>query len=79
MRKRLYSGDHPDIAQSPFSLAASYTRLGDDNKALENDKKALEMRERLYTGDHPHIAQSLYSLDVSYTLLGDDNKALEYY
>ncbi len=65
MRERLYSGDHSEIAESLNSLAVSYCRLGYENKALEYDKKSLEMRERLYTGDHSHIAQSLNSLAVS--------------
>jgi hypothetical protein len=49
MRERLYTDDRQDIAQSLCSLAVSYSRLGDDNKALEYNKKSFEMRERLYS------------------------------
>ena len=44
MREKLYSGNHPDIAQSLNSLAVSCERLGDNNKAFEFYKRALEMR-----------------------------------
>ena len=47
MRQRLYSGDHPDFAQSLNNMAVSYERLGDDHKAAEFYLKALEMRQRL--------------------------------
>jgi hypothetical protein len=59
MFERLYTGDHPDIAQSLNSLGVSYFRLGDVSKALEYNKKSFEMRKRLYSGDHPGIAESL--------------------
>ena len=51
MREKLYSGNHSEIAQSLSDLAISYGWLGDDNKAFEYIKKALERRGKLYSGN----------------------------
>ncbi len=58
MRSNLYKGDHPDLAESLFSLGTSYTRLGDDKKGLEFYLKCFEMRSNLYKGDHPDLQVS---------------------
>ena len=75
----MFKGDHPDIATLLYSMAVSYSRLGDGVKAAEFYKKALEMRPRLFKGDHPDIATPLYSMAVSYSRLGDDVKSAEFY
>ncbi|KAL4483046.1 hypothetical protein ABPG74_019072 [Tetrahymena malaccensis] len=66
------------VAQSLSQLGASYTQLGNDQKALEFFNKALSMREALYQGNHPDVAQSLSQLGVSYGRFGNDQKALEF-
>lgn len=33
MREALYSGDHPEVAESLNRVAVSYTKLGDDKTA----------------------------------------------
>jgi tetratricopeptide (TPR) repeat protein len=73
------SGDHPDIADSLYKMAVSYSKLGDEKTAVEYYKKTLEMRKILYIVDHPDIAQSLYGMAVSYERLGNDKTALEYH
>jgi hypothetical protein len=45
--QNLYSGDHPEIAKSLFSIAVSYSRLGDDSTAFEYYTKAFECDKNL--------------------------------
>ncbi len=77
MRKQLYDSDHPDLAESPYGLGVSYSRLGDENKSLEYALKAYEMRKKLYDSDHPDLAESPNGFTDSYSRLGDGNEALE--
>jgi tetratricopeptide (TPR) repeat protein len=63
--------NHPQIADSLYSLGVSYTHLGDYRKAHELNEKAYEMRKVLFGNEaHPDIAYSLYSLGVSYSSFG---------
>jgi hypothetical protein len=74
MRQKFYVDDHPETAESLYSLSVSFTRISDNKTAL-----ALEMQQNLYSGDHPDIANSIFGMGVSYSILGDDTSALEYY
>ncbi|KAL4483218.1 hypothetical protein ABPG74_019244 [Tetrahymena malaccensis] len=65
MMEALYQGrDHPSVANSLSQLGVSYQKLGQNQKALENFKKALSMREALYQGNHPDLAQSFLQLVI---------------
>jgi hypothetical protein len=59
MRERLYTGDHPDIATSLFSLAKLYSRLNEKDKAVKLFKKSLEIRQRLYDDNHPDVIETI--------------------
>jgi len=39
MRKRLFFGDHPDIARSLHNLGVSYSKLGDKKKQWSLQKE----------------------------------------
>jgi hypothetical protein len=58
MFERLYTADHPDIAQSLNSLDVSFARLMEKETAVELFHKALEMRQRLYGNNHPDVIET---------------------
>ena len=62
MRQELYSGNHPDIAQSLNDLAVTYSKLGDNKKALEYTTKALQMRQELFPGNHTDFDDDIQSV-----------------
>ena len=47
MRRRLYEGDHPDVAASLNSLARDLRRLGEFEQARGLDEQAEAMRQRI--------------------------------
>ena len=75
MRKRLYKGDHPDLATSLHNLAQLYKSLGRLPEAEPLHQEALGMIGRLYKGDHPHVAASLQSLASHYHSQGRYSEA----
>jgi tetratricopeptide (TPR) repeat protein len=77
IRRRLYEGDHPDIAASLSNLADDLRDLGELNQARELHEQALAIRRRLYEGDHPDIAASLSNLADDLRDLGELNQARE--
>jgi tetratricopeptide (TPR) repeat protein len=66
MRKRLFTGDHPDVATSLNNLAGLYYNQGKYSEAEPLYLDALEMIKRLFTGDHPYVASSLNNLASLY-------------
>ena len=56
MRKRLFKGDHPDVAAGLNNLAFLYRGQGRLGDAEPPCKDALEMYRRLHKGDHPELA-----------------------
>ncbi len=70
MRRRLFTGDHPHIAQSLNNLAQVYHAEGrlDDAAALKVE--ALEMFRKLYGRQHPLVAAALDNLAATYDALG---------
>ncbi|MFN6199779.1 MAG: tetratricopeptide repeat protein [Dolichospermum sp.] len=75
MRKRLFTGDHSDVAQSLNNLAILYRNQGKYSEAEPLYLEALEMRKRLFTGDHPDVADSLNNLALLYYIQGRYNEA----
>ncbi|MFM6265001.1 MAG: tetratricopeptide repeat protein, partial [Dolichospermum sp.] len=68
--QRLFTGDHPDVAQSLNNLAFLYNSQGKYTEAEPLYIQALEMRQRLFTGDHPDVATSLNNLAGLYNSQG---------
>ncbi len=70
MIKRLFNGDHPDVAQSLNNLALLYQSQGRYEQAEPFLEQALEMRKRLFNGDYPDVASSLNNLAALYQSQG---------
>ncbi|MDB9311198.1 tetratricopeptide repeat protein [Aphanizomenon sp. CS-733/32] len=66
IRKRILTGDHPDVATSLNNLAYLYNNQGRYSEAEFLFLHALEMRKRLFTDNHPDIATSLNNLALLY-------------
>ena len=64
MHKRLFKGDHPDVASSLNNLAALLQAQGKLADAEPLFQDALDMPKRLFKGDHPDVATSLNNLAV---------------
>ena len=47
MRKSLYNFDHPDTLESLINVSISFKRLGDEKRASEYYKLAVEMETKL--------------------------------
>ena len=62
MRRRLYAGDHPDLAVGIDNLAVIRSHLGRHQEAEALFAEALAMRQRLFHGDHPAVAEALTNL-----------------
>jgi eukaryotic-like serine/threonine-protein kinase len=66
IRRKIYKGDHKDVAFSLTHLAANNLRLGKVEDAFAGYTEALEMRRRLYGAEHEEVAQSLNNLAKAY-------------
>jgi tetratricopeptide (TPR) repeat protein len=75
MRRRLFTGDHPNVATSLNNLAVLYYSQGKYSEAEPLYLDALEMTKRLFTGDHPDVAQSLNNLAGLYHSQGRYSEA----
>ena len=75
MRRRLYKGDHPDVATSLNNLAGVRQSLGRAAEAEPMYAEALEMIRRLYEGDHSDVARSLNNLAFMRRVLGRETEA----
>ncbi|MFN9177262.1 MAG: tetratricopeptide repeat protein [Dolichospermum sp.] len=75
MRKRLFTGDYPDVASSLNNLAGLYYKQGRHSEAEPLLLDALEMRKQLFTGDHPDVATSLNNLASLYYSQGKYSEA----
>ncbi|GAB3221591.1 tetratricopeptide repeat protein [Spirosoma arcticum] len=60
------------------NIASSYRALGDNQKALEYNLKALSIHEQTLAPTHSDLAVSYSNIAVTYGALGDNQKALEY-
>jgi tetratricopeptide (TPR) repeat protein len=77
MCRRLYDGDHPEVANSLNVLAIDLHRLGEVGRARELHEQALAMRQRLYDGDHRDVALSTSNLANDLHDLGEVRRAQE--
>ena len=75
MRRRLFTSDHPDVADSLNNLASLYDNQGRYSEAEPLYLDALEMTRRLFTSDHPDVATSLNNLASLYDNQGRYSEA----
>lgn len=68
--RKLFTGNHPDIAQSLNNLAHALHELGHAAEAESLLIEALEIRQKLFDRDHPDIAASLNNLAAVRQSLG---------
>ena len=66
------------LATAYNNLGSTYGHLGDQEKALEYQLKALAIREQVLPPTHPDLAVSYNNVGYTYDDLGDQEKALEY-
>ena len=79
MNRRLFKGDHPDLAASINNMAYFYDGRGNYEQAEALYKEALEMNRRLYKGDHPDLASSIGRMANFYKAIGDFKQAKPLY
>ena len=65
------------MAYVTSSLAEFYFKYGKLDKALENNKKALEIRKNKFGEEHATVALSYFYVGKTYMAMGDYSKALE--
>jgi tetratricopeptide (TPR) repeat protein len=75
MRRRLYKGDHADLAMGLSNLASARLVLGRGGEAEPLLVESLEMRQRLYKGDHLEVATGLSNLALTRLALGKTAEA----
>lgn len=66
------------LATAYNNLGSAYGALGDHEKALEYQLKALKIVEQVLPPTHPSLASSYNNVGTTYLHLGDHEKALEY-
>ena len=77
MRKRLFPGDHPDVARSLISVGIGYENLERLSKALASKQEALAMRERLTPSQgNTDIAHSLQNVGETEIKIGKAEQGL---
>lgn len=74
-----YGEDHLTTADSYASMASLFEQIGDDQKSLEYNLKALEIREKLLDKNHVDLAFSYGNIGLIYKNRSDLKKALDYY
>jgi tetratricopeptide (TPR) repeat protein len=79
MQRRIYKGDHPDVALGINNVAFCLNTLGRWSDALAEFEEALAMQERIYKGDHPDIANSLNNIAYCLDNVGRSEDALPKY
>ena len=70
--------DSNNLATSYNNVGMTYGALGDHEKELEYQLKALAICERVLPPEHPDLAISYGNVGSTYLALGEPQKALEY-
>ncbi len=65
IRQSLYTGDHPEIAQSLLLLSEIHIERGEFDRAEELNRESLAMNQRLFGTEHPKTAESLQTLAIN--------------
>ena len=79
LRKAMYEGDHADVAESIFELAAWNWDKRDYKTAETMYLEALAMRQRLHGEEHVLVADVLNHLGATMSRLDRDSEAERYY
>ena len=69
---------HPDPAAAFNNVGTTYGELGDHQRALEYQEKALAIRQELFGERHPDTAAAFNNVGLTHGALGDHQRALEY-
>ncbi|MEM9918057.1 MAG: tetratricopeptide repeat protein, partial [Bacteroidota bacterium] len=77
LRRQIYQGEHPDLADSYNNIGNCHFVLGDLSKALEYHLQALAMRQQLYQEDHLDVSISLMNTGNCYFQIGQLTEALQ--
>lgn len=72
-------GDHPKLAYAHASLGIIYEGIGDYDRAIEHEEKALQIRLKLLPLNHELTINSYHNLIISYEAKGDIIKSAEYF
>lgn len=59
-------------------MGLTYGKLGDHQKALEYERKALAIRKKVLPPEHPNLASSYNNVGMTYGQLGRHRKELVY-
>ena len=78
MKRRVFKGDHPEVAMGLSNLTGVLESLGRASEALPLEVEALAMRQRLFPGDHSDVALSLNNLAGTLESLERASEALRY-
>jgi tetratricopeptide (TPR) repeat protein len=76
MRRRIYPGDHPDVAMGLNYVAFVLNAQGNAAEALPKYQEALAMWQRIYKSDHPDLASLFDNVASSYHALNQPLDAL---
>jgi serine/threonine protein kinase/class 3 adenylate cyclase len=79
IRKELHAGDHEDVAESIFELAAWHWDTKDFPTAETMYKEALAMRQRLFGEEHALVADCLNHLGACMDRMERHAEAEQYY
>ena len=69
--------EHKHAANNYHTLAIAYSIIGQDEKAIECDQKALNIREKIHGEEHGDVAHSYYNLAIDYGNIGMYEQAIE--
>jgi hypothetical protein len=76
MWRRLFAGDHPDVARAMDNVATCLDAIGRAGEALAKHEASLAMWRRLFGGDHPYVATTLNNIAACFEALGRVEEAL---
>jgi tetratricopeptide (TPR) repeat protein len=76
MRRRLFSGNHPDTATNLNNVAACLNALGRHEDALAKFGEALAMFRALSSADQPNLANTMHNMAGCLNRLGRGAEAL---
>ena len=71
LARKIFKGDHPDLASSINSMAMFYNARGNYKDSEPLFKEALEMKRRIFKGDHHDLARSINNMAWFYNGRGN--------
>ena len=78
MQKKLFGGQHVDIAVTYNNIGETYNALGESDKGKDNLLRSIALMKQLFrTTDHPNLASNMRNQGALYNNLSDYEKARE--